>query len=70
MHLTSHKYLKDGLFWFVELPDRDTKEENRKLIRLNKQVLFSDNEQKPALNDSDIEQIKKKKAIVEKQKTR
>lgn len=65
MHVTSLESLEDKLFWFAELPESSTEKKNKQLMGLDKQVFLSDNKQEPALDDIDVEQIRRKKAKAE-----
>lgn len=70
IHVFSIEYLKDGSSWFVKLPDGGTVESKKLLVVLVKQPLLKDNKQLPTVDDSDVEQIRKKEATSEKQRTR
>lgn len=66
MHVISLGYLENRPPWFVEFLNVGTEEENKQLMGLDKQVFLSNNKQEPALDDSDVERIRKKKAKAKK----
>lgn len=62
MHVSSLQYLENGLSQFIELSDSGNKESNRSLMGFDKQTLFVNNKQLPTFDDSDVKQIRRKKA--------
>lgn len=70
MQIISLGYLEDGPLWFVKLSDSGIEEENKQLMGLDKQIFLSNNEQKPTFDNSNVEQIRKKKTKAERQRIR